>query len=329
MKSLRHGALTLVLLMSVSLLPAAAAELGTVRIGVLKFGTVNWTLSVIQDRGLAKAHGVDLQVIPLANKNAISVALQGGAVDMIVTDWIWVSRQRAAGHKFTFVPYSRTVGGVMVRPGSGIKTLADLNGKKLGVAGGPVDKSWLLLRAYARKTLGKDLTTMVEPNFGAPPLLNALLEKGDLDAVLNFWHYNARLKAAGMHQLIGIDQVLPALGVKTEVPLLGWVFDESWANAHKPLVEAFLDAASEAQQLMVKSDQLWTGPLKPLTKAENQATLEALRDGYRAGVPQHFGPAQIAAAKHVFAILAELGGQRLVGDSTTLSPGTFWSGYTF
>lgn len=308
MKLLCGVALMLALAFGVSVVPASAADLGTVRIGVLKFGTVNWTLSVIQHQGFAKAHGVDLQVVPLANKNAISVALQGGAVDMIVTDWIWVSRQRAAGHKFTFVPYSRTVGGLMVRPDAGIKTLADLAGKRLGVAGGPVDKSWLLLRAYARKTLGKDLSGMVQTNFAAPPLLNALMQKGDLDAVLNFWHYNARLKAAGMHQLIGINQILPALGVKTEVPLLGWVFDESWANAHRSRVMAFLQATRDAEHLMVTSDKLWAGPLKPLTRAENQATLEALRDGFREGVPQHFGPDQIAAARHVYAILAELGG---------------------
>lgn len=329
MKSLRRFVPMLALAFGVAVLPARGAGLGTVRIGVLKFGTVDWTLRVMQRHGFAKAHGVDLRVVPLANKNAISVALQGAAVDMIVTDWIWVSRQRAAGHEFTFVPYSRTVGGLMVRPDAGIKTLADLAGKRLGVAGGPVDKSWLLLRAYARKKLGKDLTSMVRLNFAAPPLLNALMKQGSLDAVLNFWHYNARLKAAGMHQLIGIDQILPALGVNTEVPLLGWVFDESWADAHKALVVGFLQGARDAQHLMMTSDKLWTGPLKPLTKAENPATLAALRDGFRAGVPSHFGQAQIDAAKRVYAILAKLGGERLVGTSKTLSPGTFWSGYAF
>ncbi|MEZ5453671.1 MAG: ABC transporter substrate-binding protein [Thiothrix sp.] len=56
----------------------------------------------------------------------------------------------------------------MVKPDSGIKTLADLKGKKLGVAGGPSDKSWLLLRAYAKQTAGLDLQAEAEPQFAAP-----------------------------------------------------------------------------------------------------------------------------------------------------------------
>src|SRR5690606_9323803 len=129
-----------------------------------------------------------LQVLPLGSKNAVSVALQGGAVDLIVSDWIWVSRQRAAGRPYTFVPYSVATGAVVVRPDAGIEELADLQGRRLGVAGGPVDKSWLLLQAYAHRTLGKDFAASLEPTFAAPPLLNQLLLRRELPAVLNYWH---------------------------------------------------------------------------------------------------------------------------------------------
>ena len=47
------------------------------------------------------------------------------------------------------------VGGVMVRPDSGVYTLADLRGKRLGVAGGPLDKSWLLLRGLRPSHRGR------------------------------------------------------------------------------------------------------------------------------------------------------------------------------
>ena len=327
MRFLRRACLTL--LLAGLALTASGAEHGTVRLGVLKFGTVNWTLAVLQEEGLDTAHGIALEVVPLANKNAISVALQGGAVDMIVSDWIWVSRQRAAGRDYTFSPYSLTVGGVMVRPGAGIESVADLQGRRLGVAGGPVDKSWLLLRAYSRKFLERDLTESVRPNFAAPPLLNELIRQGELDAVLNFWHYNAQLQADGMQELIGVDAILPSLGVPGDVPLLGWVFDESWAAQNRERVTAFLDAARAAQQRMLESDALWSGMLRPLTQAEDEATLAALRAGYRAGVPRRFGEAEIASSAKVFAILAEIGGHQLVGNSETLTPGTFWDGYTF
>src|SRR2546426_3813799 len=93
----------------------APAETGPhIRIGVLKFGTVSWELDVMQHHGLAAREGVEPKVVSLGSPNATMVALQGGAVDLIVTDWIWVSRQRAEGRPYTFVPYSLTVGGLML-----------------------------------------------------------------------------------------------------------------------------------------------------------------------------------------------------------------------
>lgn len=308
--------------------PAFAAE-PTIRIGVLQFGTVNWTLDVIREHGFDQEQGIILEVVGLANKDATAVALQGGAVDMIVTDWIWVSRMRSERRDFTFVPYSMTVGAVMVGPDSGIAEIGDLAGKRLGVAGGPVDKSWLLLRAYSRKVLGRDIAETVQLNFAAPPLLNELVTRGDLDAVLNFWNYNARLSARGLTSLIEVNDLLPALGVDAEVPLLGWVFNEQWGNENRSTVMALLRAANRAQTLMRESDELWTGMLRPLTRAEDEATLLALRDGFRAGIPERFGPAEIDASARVFEILAELGGTELIGRSTTLTDGTFWQGYEF
>ena len=219
------------LLLALSLLWCTSAHAEIVRVRVLKFGTVNWELHTVKRLELDKAQGLTIEVVPLASKNATSVALQGDAADIIVTDWLWVSRQRAAGKRYTFYPYSFAVGGLMARPDAAISGLADLQGKRLGVAGGPVDKSWLLLRAYGQKVLGKDLANEVEVSYVAPPLLNKLLLRGELDAGLNFWHYGARLKAAGMQQVIGVTELLPALGVPPRMPLLGWVFDEAFAES--------------------------------------------------------------------------------------------------
>jgi NitT/TauT family transport system substrate-binding protein len=305
---------------------AGADQTKRLRVGALQFGTVNWELDVIQRHGLAARQGVDLQLVPLGSKSATNVAVQGGAVDVIVSDWIWVSRQRAEGRRYAFVPYSLAVGALMVRPDAGVRELRDLRGKRLGVAGGPVDKSWLLLRAYAQKTLGEDLMSIVEPNFVAPPLLNQLMLRGQLPAGLNFWHYGARLKAAGMQELVQVTDVLKSLGVDRPVPLLGWVFDEEWASSHGELLNGFLRASYAAKRILVDSDAEWLR-LKPRMKVTDDATLYALRDAYRAGVPRRFGAAEIEAARRVFEILAEIGGNELVGSSSRLSDGTFWGGY--
>ena len=294
-----------------------------VRVGVLKFGTVHWELDVIQTHKLAEKQGINLEVVTLGSKRATSVALQGGGADVIVTDWIWVSRQRAEGRDYAFAPYSLSVGGLMVRPDAGIAELADLAGRKVGIAGGPVDKSWLLLQAYARRG-GLDLAAVVESTFGAPPLLNELMLRGDLPAVLNFWHYNARLKAAGMTELLSAAETLPALGVDRPIPLLGWVFNRAWANENRDTVAGFLRASYSAKHLLLESDEEWKR-LEPKMKVSDAATAAALRDAYRLGIPRRFGEADREAAARAFAILAAEGGEKLVGASDTLDAGTFWT----
>ena len=293
-----------------------------IRVGVLQYGTVNWELEVIQRHGFAEREGVRLVIVPLALKDAASVAVLGGSVDIIVSDWLWVARQRTEGRDFVFAPYSRTVGNIMVRPDAGITRFADLKGKRLGVAGGPLDKSWLFLRAYARKTLGVDAAKLVEPNFAAPPLLNQLVLKGELPATLNFWHFSARLQAAGMQRLLDMDEILGALGVDRELPLLGWVFREAWARENATALAGFLRASLAAKKLLAESDALWE-ELRPLTRAEDDATLLALRDGYRAGIPQRYDGAE-AAARQAFAVLVQEGGDALMGSARVLPPGVFW-----
>lgn len=302
---------------------AVAAELGVVRLGVLKFGTVNWELDVIRHHGLDAAEGFELEVQGFAGGMATDVALMGGAVDGIVDDWLWVSRQRAEGVALTFVPYSSSVGALMVRADGGIETLADLAGKKVGIAGGPLDKSWLLIRALAEERHGIDLAAVVEPAYGAPPLLTEKFRTGELDAVLNYWHYAARLEAEGFRRLIGAGEAQAALGVPADLPQLGYVFHEEWALAHAELVAAFVRASRAAKAIMRDSDQEWER-LRPLTKAADDATLAALRTRFREGIVEHWGPAERQAAAELYLALAELGGEELVGPSPTLVEGTFF-----
>ena len=156
--------------------PVGAAN--KITIGVLKFGTVSWVLDTIQATSLDKAEGIELDVMPLASTQATAVGLQGGSADIIATDWLWVSRERTSGADFTFSPFTTALGAIMVPPNSPIKTLADLKGKKLGVAGGPLDKSWLLIVAYALRTANLDLRTETQAGIWRAALLAEKAQAG-------------------------------------------------------------------------------------------------------------------------------------------------------
>ncbi len=207
--------------------PAAAA----LRVGTLRFGSVAWELDVMRAHQLDT--GFALEQVEFAAGQASQVALQAGRVDMVLQDWLFVSRQRAAGADWTFAPASAGLGAVMSAPSSPVGSVADLPGRRLGIAGSPLDKSWLLLRAFATKTLRIDLDAAVEKTFGPPPLLAQQLQAGRLDAVLTYWPFAARGEAEGLRAVLDMADVLAALEVPTGLPMLGYVFSESWAAQNR------------------------------------------------------------------------------------------------
>ena len=105
-----------------------------------------------------------------------------------------------------------------------------------------------------------------------------------LDAVLIYWNYAAQLEAQGFKKLISIEDAARELGLNTNVPMLGYVFDEGWANDHQSDVLAFVHASRKAKDILASSDTEWQR-LRPLMKAADDATFAALRDGYRRGIP--------------------------------------------
>src|SRR6266567_90320 len=282
----RQWACLLLVLPWLVAVPAGAEPLPVVRIGVLKFGTVNWELDVIARHGLDRAHGFALEPTELAGKDGAAVALQGGA--------------------------------------------ADLKGRKIGIAGGPVDKSWLVLRAYAKKTAGLDLTRDAEPLFAAPPLLNEILKRADIPAAINFWQYNARLPEPDYFELVRVEDMLPALGVPPQTPLLGWVFSEAWAAKYPAVVRGFLAAAKAARETLAASPDEWQS-IAPLVHADDAPMLGRLRQAYRRGISdaeadaRASDPADAAgAAQRLLELLTVFGGIDEAPPGGRVPRGTFF-----
>jgi NitT/TauT family transport system substrate-binding protein len=293
------------------------------RIGALTYGTLNWELETIKRHQLDQKNEFQIAQRKLATPQAGKIALLSEAADIIVSDWAWVSRQRAAGRKFTFWPYSVTSGALVIPHGSSIKRLVDLSGKRIGIAGGELDKNWLLLTALAKRNENLDLNIGVEKVFGAPPLLNQQLAQGNLDALLTYWHYAARLEAIGFQELMNGQYILEELGVEPTIPTLGYVFREDWAEKNRSLMDGFLAATVEAKNLLCESDPAWRA-IEPLTRTELPQVRDRLRKSYCAGRIASWGEAERSAIVEVFKLLHETAGPRLTGRSPVLQPGTFW-----
>ncbi|WP_299964456.1 ABC transporter substrate-binding protein [uncultured Roseobacter sp.] len=292
-----------------------------IRAAVLKIGTVNWELTTITDGGLDRANGFSLQVQPFADNGATRIAVEGGEADMAVADWIWVARQRAAGKDYVFIPYSKAVGGIVVPQDSTAETLADLEGGKIGIAGGPLDKSWLILRAYAQQQYGMDLKAGTEQVYGAPPLIFKSAMGDQYAGAINFWHFLAKNKAAGMRQLISVEEAGQALGLDTNTPLLGYYMKESFLEQYPGLAQSFFEASRAAKLELATSDAAWEA-IRPRMNAATEAQFDQLKADWLAGIPDR-APVDTEAASAFLALMGKLGGPELVGDATQVPAGLF------
>jgi NitT/TauT family transport system substrate-binding protein len=316
-------AATALLCAGLTLQSVRAAE--TIRVGVLKFGTVNWEIDTIRTHGLDTKAGVTISALELASNDATKVALQSGEVNVIVSDFLWAARMRAEGRPMVFVPFSATEGAMMVAPTSAVRSVGDLRGKTIGVSGGPLDKSWLLLQGWAKATHGIDLAKDAQPVFGAPPLLSEKALAGELDAVLTYWNFAARLEAKGFRTIAAPDEAARSFGVQGAVAMIGYVFEDGWASAHPEAVRGFVHASRAAKAMLATSDAEWTR-LRPLTRAEDDATFESLKRRFRDGIPTRALALEEADATRLYDVLARFGGEKLVGPARTVPAGLYWSG---
>ena len=77
-------------------LACGAEAADRLRIAIQKTGTASWEIALIKARGLDKAADLDIETTELASTEAGKVALEGGAADMVVGDWLWVGARARA-----------------------------------------------------------------------------------------------------------------------------------------------------------------------------------------------------------------------------------------
>ncbi len=304
-------------------LPSAASAAQQLRLALQKTGTGNWEIHVAQAFGLDKEADLELQINELASPEASKIALLGGNADLIISDWLWVARERSNGLKVTFYPYSSAIGALMSK-NSSINAIADLRGKKIGVAGGPLDKSWLLLKAAALRK-GVDLEKEATIVYAAPPLIAEKAQQGEIDAVLEYWNFAIDLEAQGFKRVIDLTNIEKELGVKDKVIVTGYVFNEDFAATNPTTLQKFFIMTKKARKLIETDDRAWNVVVKYL-KNNNPATLDLYRKSFSEASPKKSIAEEQAEVAKIYSILAEIGGEKLVGSTKTLDTNVFYKG---
>jgi NitT/TauT family transport system substrate-binding protein len=153
--------------------------------------------------------------------------------------------------------------------------------------------------------------------------LTAKTLDGEMDATLNYWNFCAALEAKGFRRLAGIEDILPRLGAKGRIAMIGYVFDEGWAGANRDALGRFIAITRKAKEMLAFSDEEWE-KIAPLTGASDATTLRVYRERYREGIPRRPMAEEEADARVLYRVLAKAGGRELVGPASELNAGTFY-----
>ncbi|MDR9424524.1 MAG: ABC transporter substrate-binding protein [Marinobacter sp.] len=270
-----------------------SGQLPVLSISVLQFGTAHWELDHILYSGLDRQNGYQLELKPVANLPASRLAVTSGSVNGAVADLLWAQSRFQAGTPYLYVPFSSQIGDIVVGESSTIGSVEDLEGKRIGVAGGPDSKGWILLRKVAEQQ-GINLNESAEVQFAAPPLLSQALKRGQVDVIVTYWHFAARLIGeGGWRSAFRMSDLLDAMGMDRNLPVLGYVFPAPWANEHGELVQGFAKSLSEAKAELAEDESHWQR-LRPLMGSPEEGVFQALWQGFVAGTPAPLTDQRIA-----------------------------------
>jgi len=223
-------------------------------------------LYVAQDQGLFANAGLHVTIKKIASSKAVIAAQLNGQVDISAGSYVGYIAAQAAGARFrilaeasTLRPDTRTL---VVTANSGIATIADLAGKKIGVNGTNSIGTLLISALLQEHGVSPAKVHFVTDPKGFPDMPGQL-QHGAWQAAFLAEPYVTRAEETyGDQELVDLDQ-----GATVNFPIDGYVATQAWTQRHPKTAAAFVRAIEEGQALavndatavraaMVVSDQL-------------------------------------------------------------------------
>ena len=106
---------------------------------------------------------------------------------------------------------------------------------------------------------------------------------------------------------------------------VGYLFQDATVKEKPAAVAAFARASRAAKDMLASDPSTWQ-IVRPLMAAEDEATFEALKHDFLAGIPRRSTAEERADAEKLYAVMARLGGARLVGKGDALPPDLYYTG---
>lgn len=295
--------------------PVKAQSAHTVRAGLQASGTFSWMLHAIEYFGIDRELDLSIDGVTYATKEATELALMAGDVDVTVDDFVNVVLMRSRGVPVRAVyPYTLALGGLLVRADSDIRSIADLRGRVIGAAS-LSDKSLLILRVLTTSVYDFDPQFDSETMAAAAPLMTELALRGDMDAVLPFWHFAARMVGSGeFREIATVHGMLDELGMSSELPNLVVLAND---ETNREALGKFLQALDMAAERMKQDDGIWESILaEGLYSLPDESLMVSVRERWEASLPNRWDDSIVAGLVELVEQMVRVAGADVVGTAT-------------
>ncbi len=233
--------LTLCGIMAMSTAAASAAELTTVRVSTIPIIDTA-PLQVAITKGYFEEAGLQVDTTPTAGGAVGLPALASGAVQFAFSNCVSIALGAAQGLGFKVVAAGSftakeapDIAAIVAKPGAGLKSGADLNGKKVAV-NTRNNIIWLYAKAWVDETGGdSDAVTYLEVPF--PQMLDAVA--GDqVDAAFLVDPFLTVGTSSGKVDVVG----WPYSTIQPEIPVGMYAATQSYIDDNPEIVSSFVSA---------------------------------------------------------------------------------------
>jgi NitT/TauT family transport system substrate-binding protein len=223
-------------------------------------------LFVAKDQGFFAKHDLDVTATAVANQGVVVSSLASKSAEIGFTVTISMLQARDAGLQMKAIagaaafpiPTPRNVG-VVAKTGSGIKTPADLVGKRVGVIGLRAFHHIMVQRWLAENGVDYNKVRFVEVAF---PLGPDLLKAGQVDAVVSVDPFFKRMIDTGVGYVVG-----DFMGTVPDGTLIDFYMSTAeWAKDNLAAARGFRDALTEAAEFIAKNSDSARATLAKWTK---------------------------------------------------------------
>jgi NitT/TauT family transport system substrate-binding protein len=297
--------------------PAAAAKptgpAVPVRWHVQENASQAYIPALMKEKGIDVKYGIEVQMIGFSQNLVQWNAMRAGESDLSSGSFLDLLRQRNNGLKAQAIDTFSTYGNPIVSLSSKPYTrIADLKGQKVGTPNATL-LDWMIIRAAGKKAEGIDLEADTQMQAAAPGLINGLLDKGDLDAALQYSDFTLGPVNQGKYkELTTVPTLMAAGGLDPEALYLTFNLSDAWREKNPTLVPGLVAAIEETRDLMMTDDSVWPA-LAKRSGMEDQSLMTAFIAKQRASFKAPYSDAKLAPTQALIAALLETVGQTPIG----------------